>query len=261
MAGGCVVEDFVAVVDFEFGGFARGVVVAATHFFGPVVARAGEVVVQFAQGVIGFAGQQAILAEVEGRAGEAVIVAGDFEAVSVFATQHTIGPDDRFDMAVGAEGGFGAVDEIFDQEAGWPLVVAGRAEHGPGDADGCDIGPEVQDGAEVERWFDHQIFIGIEEGHPGEFGAEGLDGVFVGAKLIVGVGAVPVEHADVVRGGEGAGAIRGGVGRLIVEQDDGVEADGELVGDPFRDVAFFVFDDGDAGEFHSLYPSTAKGRF
>jgi len=35
---------------------------------------------------------------------------------------------------------------------------------------------------------------------------------------------------------------------LVIEDDDGVEADGELVGDPFRDVVLFVFDDGDAGD-------------
>lgn len=125
VAGGAVVEDFVAVVGFEFGGFAGGVVVAAVHFLGPVVTRAGEIVVEFADCVVGFGGEQAVLAEGLGGAGEAAVVAVDFEHVGVFGADHAIGADDGFDVAVGAEGGFGAVDEIFDQETGWPLVVAG----------------------------------------------------------------------------------------------------------------------------------------
>lgn len=79
-------------------------------------AGAGEIVVKFAEGVVGVGVEQSALGEGERFAGEAAVLAVHREGMGVVTVEHVFGADDGFDVAVGAEGGFGAVGEGFDQE-------------------------------------------------------------------------------------------------------------------------------------------------
>lgn len=81
--------------------------------------------VEFANCVIGICIKQSALSESKWFAGEAAVLAVHREGMGVVTVEHVFGADDGFDVAVGAEGGFGAVGEGFDQEAVRFFDVAG----------------------------------------------------------------------------------------------------------------------------------------
>lgn len=239
----------VAVVNGEIGGFALGVRIAARQLLAPMRRRAGEIMVERPARIVRVVRQMAGPAAPLHRAAEQIrIFAAHGEGVGADDAFHERRADDGFYVPVGLEIGAGAAGEGFDDQPVRLFLVPVGAENSPGHGDGG-FRPRRQQGAQVQPFIQAQKLVRVEKRHPFVGFGQGAAHLLIRAELVVRAAIREVEHADIQPWGHGAGDFGRGVGRGVVQQEDGIESGGELPGDPFADMGRLVPDDGHAADF------------